>query len=368
MRTRTTVALLASTLALTACLNDNGGRQFIDVETTDAGRCEILDQLNCLFPFPSNQFLVPDEGTDTGWRVNLHIDSMPRNKQDVPVDPAEWNRNDGFSPSQMIVTQVPGLDLEQTGAPRLVDLTESLAADSPVQVIRASTGERHLIFSELDANTDDPGEKTFLIRPQAQFERGERYIVALRNLRDANGDLIEPPEVFRVLRDGQRTSNPAIEERRDSMEEIFGILEDAGIERDGLYLAWDFNVASVRNITERILHIRDEAFADLGNAAPTFTVAEVIDFPPCGEAGCNEGENELMSREVNGTFTVPNFLDSDSGAPGSSFFFAEPDDGLPDRMGGNNTLEANFICRIARSTVADYDVPPAAQARPSLYG
>ena len=367
MRTRNTVTLLASSLALTACLNDNGGRQFIDVETTDAGRCEILDQANCLFPFPSNAYLVEDESTDTGWRVNLNIDSMPRNKQDVPVDPAEWNRNDGFSPSQMIVTQVPGLDLDQTGAPRLTDLAASLQADSPVQVIRASTGERHLIFSELDANTDDPQETTFLIRPQAQFERGERYIVALRNLRDANGDLIEPPEVFRVLRDGRRTSNQAIEARRDGMEEIFDILEDAGIDRDGLYLAWDFNVASVRNITERVLHIRDEAFADLGGAAPAFTVSEVIDFAPCGDDGCGDGENELMSREVNGFFTVPNFLDSDAGGPGSAFHYAEGDE-LPDRMGGDNTLQANFICRIARSTVADYDMAPAAPARPSLYG
>ena len=43
---------------------------------------------------------------------------------------------------------------------------------------------------------------------------------------------------------------------------------DAGIAREDLYLAWDFNIASVENITERILHIRDDAFAALGNAAP----------------------------------------------------------------------------------------------------
>ena len=40
-------------------------------------------------------------------------------------------------------------------------------------------------------------------------------------------------------------------------------LEQAGIARDALYLAWEFNIASVENITERILHIRDEAFAAL---------------------------------------------------------------------------------------------------------
>ena len=117
------------------------------------------------------------------------------------IDPTEWNRNDGFSPSQSIVTQVPGLDLEETGVPPLGDLEQSLDIDAPVLVIRASTGEPHLIFGELDVHAEDPADQTFIIRPMAQFERGERYIVALRNLKDGAGNLIEAPEVFRAFRD-----------------------------------------------------------------------------------------------------------------------------------------------------------------------
>ena len=86
-----------------------------------------------------------------------------------------------------------------------------MSPDSPVVVIRASTGEQHLIFAELEANTDDPAEQAFIIRPMVQFERGERYIVALRNMRDASGEVLEAPEVFRAFRDDTLTDNDAIE-------------------------------------------------------------------------------------------------------------------------------------------------------------
>mgnify|MGYP003631726077 CR=1 FL=1 len=373
------IAALLLAMALGACSDgnnnnnngDGGGDETpepITVETPNADRCEILDSDNCMFPWPSSAFTVADDSTVTGLRVNLSRDSMPANKQGVQVDPTEWNRNDGFSPSQMMLAQVPGVDMEQTGAPPITDLEQSLSADSPVVVIRASTGEQHLIFAELDANTDDPSEQAFIIRPMIQFERGERYIVALRNMRDASGELLQAPEVFRALRDDTLTDNDAIEGRRAAMEDIFNILADAGVARDELYLAWDFNIASVENITERILHIRDDAFASLGGAAPGFTVTEVVDLAPCAETGCEAGQDQYKSRTIVGTYEVPNYLNSDSGAPGSPFFYDTPDDGLPDRLGGDNMFTARFYCSVARSVAEDFDAAPKAVARPSLYG
>jgi hypothetical protein len=363
---------LAFTAALYACSNgsDNEGSTPapISIETPNADRCEILDPRDCMTPWPSSAFTVADDSTVTGRRVNLSLASMPANKQGVHVDTAEFNRNDGFSPSQMILAQVPGIDLDQTGAPRITDLARSQQADSPVLVIRVKTGERHLIFAELDANTDDPAEQALIIRPMVQFERGERYIVVLRNLRDANGALLPAPEVFRALRDNIPTDNEAIEARRDSMQAIFAELEGAGVLREDLYLAWDFNIASTQDITERLLHIRDDAFAALGGAAPQFSVDEVLDFTACDSDGCKDGQDDEISRQVSGTFMVPNYLDSDTGGPGSKFFYDSPDDGLPDRIGGDNLFAARFVCRIARSVAEDFDAPPKAQARPSLYG
>ncbi len=356
-------------LALGSCADgSSNNRKTVSIDTPNAERCEILDPANCMFPWPSSAFTVEDDGTVTGRRVNLNRASMPANKQGVRVDPTQWNRNDGFSPSQMILAQVPGIDLAKTGAPPITDIEQSLRPDSPVVVIRASTGEPHLVFAELDANTGDPAEQVFIIRPMVQFERGERYIVALRTLRNAAGEILEAPQVFRALRDDILTDNDAIEDRRPAMEDIFSILDDAGIAREELYLAWDFNIASVENITERVLHIRDDAFASLGNAAPQFTVTEVVDLEPCAQTGCEPGQDPYKSRTIVGTFEVPNYLDSDDGGPGSNFYYAEPDDGLPDRIGGDNLFTAKFYCSIARSVAEDFSAPPKALARPSLYG
>src|SRR3546814_8185560 len=54
------------------------------------------------------------------------------------------------------------------------------------------------------------------------------------------------------------SSKDALNARRPHMEALFAKLGKAGIARDSLYLAWDFTVASERNISERALHIRDE--------------------------------------------------------------------------------------------------------------
>ena len=90
-----------------------------------------------------------------------------------------------------------------------------------------------------------------LIRPAVNFDEGTRYIVALRNLKDANGNTIPAPAGFKLYRDGKRTHIPVIEKRRWHMESIFRTLWRAGISRHDLYLAWDFTVASERNTTQR---------------------------------------------------------------------------------------------------------------------
>src|SRR5690606_15721429 len=114
--------------------------------------------------------------------------------------------------------------------------------------------------------------QSLMIRPAKNFIEGHRYIVALRNLRDGNGELIEPSNLFRAYRDKLRTGEAVYENRRAAMEDIFSRLTQHGVNRGELTLAWDFTVASQQNITGRLLHIRDDAFARLGGNAPEFTV------------------------------------------------------------------------------------------------
>lgn len=325
-------------------------RDTIDVATAD--RCEFLDPTRCALVFPSDHFTVADPTTDTGRRLALDPASMPRNKDGVPIDPTELNRNDGFSPGSMVVARVPGLDLGVTGAPTLDDLSVSLDPDSPMVLVDADTGQRHPFWAELDrpdlALPDD--KRALMLRPAVNLEEGHRYIVALRRLRDADGQVIEPNDVFRSYREGAGTGIDVLEARRPAMDSIFASLEAAGVDRDDLFLAWDFTVASERNLSERLLTIRDDAFADLGDAAPPFTVTSVQTSTPA--------ENADLARRVEGTFEVPLYLTGD-GSPGSSFHWGP--DGLPTRN-GDATITARFWCGVPHAATA------ATPARISLYG
>ena len=89
-------------------------------------------------------------------------------------------------------------------------------------------------------------------------------MVALRNLRTAGGKLIKAPAWFERLRDGRRLPR-AERSQRGRYARIFAALKRAGIARSNLYEAWDFTVASRQSLTSRMLAIRNNAFAQLGD-------------------------------------------------------------------------------------------------------
>jgi hypothetical protein len=351
---------------------------------SEAERCDPIDPAHCMFPFPNDHFTeeVAAPAADraagyTGRRIDFHPLSMPRNRAGVPINPLDYQRNDGFSPGNMIITHVPGLDsqaaFERTGAVPITDIGRYDDPDQPVVMIDAETGERHPIWSEIDSNPlldpddgePDPEDVNLLIRPAVNFEEGHRYIVALRNMREADGDVIPAQRPFRTYRDRIATTDPAVESRRPHFEEIFRTLAEAGIGRKKLFLAWDFTVASERNLSERALSIRDAAFAELADGdladmrvegrAPTFEVTGTTNFTPA--------QNSRIARRVEGTITVPCFTAAPGCPPGSAFAFA-PGSNVPQGIPGN-TMRANFICNIPRQAI---DGAAPVQVKPVIYG
>ena len=309
----------------------------VEIEVDHPGRCEFLgvdDQ--CLLPFPSDWYTVEDSSTDTGRRVAIRRPSTPANLDGVHIDPAELNRNDGFSPGSPIMLQVPLLDVERSGLAPVTDMAASLDEDAPIVLLDVDTGERHPYWAELDAQADPEGTPVLFIRPARTFPEGHRIVVALRNLHDTDGRTISPPDSFRVYRDRLATEVDVVEDRRDAMDDVFADLEDAGIDRDDLYLAWDFTVASERNLSERLLAMRDDAFATLDDEAPSFEVETVT---PADD----------LLRTVTGTYEVPLFLTGE-GEPGSVLNNgAGPDaDPIPEQ---NGTYRARFLCIVPRGEV-----------------
>jgi hypothetical protein len=306
--------------------------------------CDPADAAECLFPFPSDRYTVADPTTATGRRVELPLLGMPRSVAGKPVDPTEWNRNDGFSPGAAILTVVPGIDLVQSGAAGIGDIGRSLERDQPIVLLNARTGKRHPFFAELDARATDPARTALIIRPAVNLEEGSRYIVALRRLRDGEGHVIPAPEAFAQTRDDG--SDP-------HLESMFARLRKTGVRRDDAYLVWDFTVASTANQTARMLKIRDDAFASLDGGVPAFTIDSVTDYA--------ETDSAELARQVTGKVTVPSYLTLPNGATGSRFNYTGSDDGLPTRLGGVATLDATFTCNIPRAALTT-------PARPSLYG
>src|SRR5947208_2498042 len=160
-----------------------------------------------------------------------------------------------------------------------------------------------------------PFPRALIIRPARNLNEGGRYIVALRRLKDAGGTTIGPSRDFQVYRDHITTFIPAIEARRPHLEQLFDELGNADVGRSDLTLAWDFTVASERSLSERVLHIRDDAFASLHGGVPSFTVDTV-----------ERDVDSNILRRVTGTFQVPTYL-TGTGQPGSRYNYGP--DGLP---------------------------------------
>ncbi|MBV8463121.1 MAG: hypothetical protein JO368_07495, partial [Acidimicrobiales bacterium] len=320
--------------------------------------CDPLDPTQCLLPFPDDYFTVR-AATPTGRRVAFPLALMPRNVSGVPIDPTAFDRNDGFSPGTPLLVHVPGLDLQSSGIAPITDIGASLRPDAPIVILDARTGQRVAYWAELDANDPDPSEQALIIHAAADYHDGDRYVVGLRDLRDGQGNVIPPGPVFRAYRDGTPLPTAAEAQRRAHLNAVMDLLGRAGVDRQSLYLAWDFTVASAQSITGPMLHMRDTAFAQLGSSAPSFSVASVTDYTPA--------ENTLIARHVSGTFSVPSFLDQPGGPPGSTFNLGP--DGLPAQIPGN-VQTANFECNVPRTTVADSSSPGSTvyPAHPMLYG
>ncbi|MGH3321480.1 MAG: hypothetical protein ACRDN9_15160 [Streptosporangiaceae bacterium] len=312
--------------------------------------CDPIDRTACLLPFPNDYFTVADPSTRTGRRVAFRPVAMPRNAAGKPIDPTAWHASDGFSPGSLILTHVPGIDLGESGVAPITDIGSSLDRDAPIVLLDADTGQRWPYFAELDANDPDPSERALIIHPARNLAEGDHYIVALRDLRDEYGDVIAPRPAFAQFLRG-RPRSPEARARLPHMKRLLARLARAGVRGHGLYLAWDFTVASTRNITGRMLHMRDDAFAKLGDDAPRYVVTKVTDY--------SREENSLIARQVSGRFFVPSYLILPGGPPGSRLNLGP--DGLPHHLPGNRQA-ADFVCNIPRAAT------PGDPAHPSLYG
>ena len=182
----------------------------------------------------------------------------------------------------------------------------------------------------------------------------------MRNLRNGSGHVIKAPKWFALLRDGRRL--PKNERGQlPATRRIFTALKRAKIDRASLYEAWDFTVASQRSLAGRMLAIRNNAFAQLGDHnladgvvqghAPAFTVTNQVAPADATDV-----------RRVMGTFQVPCYLVTCGDAATTGFHYgSSKPDAVPTQIPGN-VATAQFECVIPQTASA------TDPARISLYG
>lgn len=282
-------AVLVVALSLAACGSE--GSSIPD-------QCNPLGGQGCLLPWPSAAYEVDDATTVTGRRLSIPIEAMPKNLDEVAIDPVWLNRWDGFSPTGPMLAQF-ATGVSNANLPSFKNPDESLAADSPIVLLDMDTGERAPFFAEVDQNTQDINVRNLIIRPLARLHPNAHYAVAIRKTVKAadGGDLVIPEGFAAAVRGGSYGHPRFSKERYDA---IFTALASAGVDKDELALAWDFHTASNEFLRRDLMTMRDAALPAMGQTGEnlSFTATEQAARPG------------LLHSYV-GTFKSPNFLTHD---------------------------------------------------------
>jgi len=258
--------------------------------------CENLDTSHCLFPFPSDRFL-----DHSGDRPSLQFGvSLPRPAGEDPLGDQHFRPYDGFSVVTPVRLHLADVDLDGSNAPRLTSIDRSLEADSPTVVIDADTGERQAHWTEIDHFSRDGAAPITTIRFPAPLQGARRFIVAIRDMKNTAGSLLEPSAAFRPLRDQTASTWRGMHARRAHYEaEIFPALDTAGVARETLQIAWDFTTQSEADATGLGVAMRDALYAAIGDEGPNYTITSVEELT----------DHPDIARKITLDVEVPSFVE-----------------------------------------------------------
>ncbi|HSK03518.1 MAG TPA: hypothetical protein VK932_19835 [Kofleriaceae bacterium] len=307
-------------LVLAACGGDD------DSGSAVPDHCNPLGGQGCMLPWPSMAYATADSATATGFRLELPREAMPVNLDGIPIEPALFNRWDGFSAIGPMLAIFPA-GVSPDGLPSHRDPAASLAPGSPIVLLDLDTGERAPFFAEVDQTVRerDRAKAALIIRPLARLRTSGHYAVAIRNtVKDLAGDPLEPSPGFAALRDGDDLEHPRFPAVKEGADKMFDALAAAGVDKGELVLAWDFRTASDAFIRSDLTTMRAAALPAIGADGANVTFATTPSTPPA------------FPRRYTGTFKSPSFLTE--GEADASVMRRDPQ-GLPVMQG---TYDARF--------------------------
>lgn len=232
---------------------------------------------------------------------------LDNNGKGIQTAEGGWTKLAGFSPFTSILSYLPNVSLELSNTPRLWNITSSLNSSCNTLLLDTSTKKPVMHWVELDHSSDDANgqqsERALLLWPgQGALKPGNRYIVAMRNMVDGNGQAIPASAGFAAIRDKTPTSNPALEANRARFADIFNYIENSGLgwSVQDLTIAWDFTVNTADNLRGTYQAMRDDAFARTGNGSQLQYAIDVI----------TDNYSPSIARMIQGHFYTPLYLNS----------------------------------------------------------
>jgi len=254
---------------------------------------------DCMLPFPSDVFLVDDASMPSGKRVKFG-NAVMKTKEGTPVDFTEIHPADGATVLPQILAVFPeGVDRKSLVFHDKMEDTLQVATSTTV-ILEADTGKPVLHFAELDPRASDDVRRALILRPMIRLQNKKRYVVAIRKLTNHEGKTIAAPDGFRALRDknyeGHKVLGP-VGKRYEN--DVFAVLDKAGVARSELQLAWDFTVRSEETAPRDMLEVRKLILETLEKSPPEVKITKVDEAP-----------DARTHRLVHGTMKLPLFLEA----------------------------------------------------------
>lgn len=219
--------------------------------------CSDLDPEHCLLPWPSNQYTVTDDSTETGLRLAIERDSTPGND-----NPDFLNLGDGYSR----VTGVAfGFDQALDASIGTTEVETQLEADGALQVFNAEPGseqygERQAYWIELIEAGGLGVDRTLMIgRPEWVLEPNADHVAIVLDTVGATA-----PDEVRIALGLDKARTGKQKDLAAYHAPIRDFLVEQGVDLERVVRVTDFTTRSATDPTFRTHAMMDELDASLG--------------------------------------------------------------------------------------------------------
>ncbi|KAI2497346.1 hypothetical protein MHU86_17166 [Fragilaria crotonensis] len=270
--------------------------------------CDPLDTTECILPFPSMEFMVPDNTTDTGWRVNIHPDVLPRLKGRIKLHPAFLNELDGFSTMAPILFYLEGLkEAQENGNNRgrlqgPQHIANSLTPASITALI--DVGNMTLVPHSAEIDYLDTTHPLVMVFPSKPLRHNTHYALAVLGARDAQGELLPPSPGMDLFLSDENKNSPRRIRYRDKVRPALEVAAPWS-RTEPIQLVFDFQTISEKSQLGVVRGVRDATLMEI--EAEDWDWNEHVDVIRIDESDCSRAD-DLVARTIHAKLDVPWFL------------------------------------------------------------